>query len=112
MMQSKQIPPKAIDALERAITRAVQQRIDEDPDVADAYLRIGIHEKSFTVLTLYLEESNATSQPNRDVALLNLMLDLKDNVGSGMEDWVPDPAAIRKLAESYSELIELDFCLN
>lgn len=111
MMQSKQIPPKAIDALERAITRAVQRRIDEDPDVADAYLRIGIHEKSFTVLTLYLEESNA-SQPNRDVALLSLMLDLKDNVGSGTEDWVPDTAAIRKLAESYSELIELDFCLN
>ena len=111
MMNSKQIPPKVIDLLERAITRAVQQRIDEDPDVADAYLRIGIHEKSFTVLTLYLEESNA-SQPNRDVALLNLMLDLKDNVGSGTEDWVPDTAAIRKLAESYSELIELDFCLN
>ena len=51
MMQSKQIPSKAIDALERAITRAVEQRIDEDPDVADAYLRICIHEKSFTVLT-------------------------------------------------------------
>ena len=97
------------------LSLALQQRIDEDPDVADAYLRIGIHEKSFTVLTLYLEESNA-SQPNRDVALLNLMLDLKDNVGSGTEYWVPSgvpaPAAIRKLAESYSELIELDFCLN
>lgn len=50
-METKQIPPKAIEALERAITRAVQQRIDEDPDVADAYLRIGIHEKSFTVKT-------------------------------------------------------------
>lgn len=93
------------------LSLALQQRIDEDPDVADAYLRIGIHEKSFSVLTLYLEESNA-SQPNRDVALLNLMLDLKDNVGSGTEYWVPDTAAIRKLAESYSELIELDFCLN
>lgn len=110
-MNSKQIPPKAIDALERAITRAVQQRIDDAPDVADAYLRIGIHTKSFTVLTLYLEESNAL-QPNRDVPLLNLMHDHKDNVGSGKEDWVPDTTAIRKLAESYSELIELDFCLN
>lgn len=110
-MNTKQVPPNVIDSLERAITRAVQQRIDDDPDVADAYLRIGIHEKSFTVMTMYIEESNA-SQPNRDVALLDLMLDLKDNVGSGTEDWVPDPAAIRKLAESYSELIELDFCLN
>ncbi|MCM1139888.1 MAG: hypothetical protein NC453_15070 [Muribaculum sp.] len=110
-MNTKQISPKAIEALERAITRAVQQRIDEDPDVADAYLRIGIHDKSFTVMTMYLEESNA-SQPNRDVALLNLMLDLKDNVGSGTEDWVPDTAAIHKLAQSYSELIELDLCLN
>lgn len=110
-MNTKQIPPKAIEALERAITRAVQQRIDEDPDVADAYLRIGIHEKSFTVMTMYIEESNA-SQPNRDVALLDLMIDLKDNVGSCNEDWVPDPDAIRKLAESYSELIEIDFCLN
>lgn len=110
-METKRIPPKAIDALERAITRAVQQRIDEDPDVADAYLRIGIHEKSFTVMTMYIEESNLTA-PNRDVALLDLMLDLKDNVGSGTENWVPDSAAIRKLAESYSELIELDFCLN
>lgn len=111
MLNSKQIPPKAIDALERAITRAVQKRIDEDPDVADAYLRIGIHKKSFTVLTLYLEESNATA-PNRDVALLNLMRDLKDNVGSGTEDWMPDTAAIRRLAENYSELIEFDLCLN
>ena len=110
-MNTKQISPKAIEALERAITRVVQQRIDDDPDVADAYLRIGIHEKSFTVMTMYLEESNA-SQPNRDVALLNLMLDLKDNVGSGTEDWVPDTAAIHKLAQSYSELIELDLCLN
>lgn len=110
-METKKIPPKAIEALERAITRAVQQRIDEDPDVADAYLRIGIHEKSFTVMTMYIEESNA-SQPNRDVALLDLMIDLKDNVGSCNEDWVPDPDAIRKLAESYSELIEIDFCLN
>ncbi len=109
MINSKQIPPKAIDALERAITRAVQQRIEDDPDVADAYLRIGIHAKSFTVLTLYLEESNA-SQPNRDVPLLNLMCDRFNR--DSYEDWVPDTAAIRKLAESFSELIELDFCLN
>lgn len=109
MITSKTTPPKAIDALERAITRAVQRRIDEDPDVTDAYLRIGIHEKSFTVLTLYLEESNATA-PNRDVALLNLMRDRFNR--DGYEDWVPDTAAIRKLAENYSDLIEFDLCLN
>lgn len=109
MINSKQIPPKAINALERVITRAVQKRIDEDPDVADAYLRIGIHEKSFTVLTLYLEESNATA-PNRDVALLGLMRDRFNREGS--EDWVPDATAIHKLAEQYSELLEFDFCLN
>ncbi len=66
-MKSTIIPQKAIDALERAITRAVQKRIDEDPDVTDAYLRIGIHNKCFTIMSLYLEESNATA-PNRDVA--------------------------------------------
>lgn len=108
-MNSKQLPPQVIDSLERAIIRAVQKRIDEYPDVTDAYLRIGIHEKSFTVLTLYLEESNATA-PNRDVALLNLMRDRFDR--DGYEDWVPDSAAIRNLAERYGELLEFDICLN
>ena len=110
-MELIQIPPKVIDALENAIITAIEDRIENDPDVADTYLRIIALDGKFTVKVMCLEESNATS-PNDDVALLNLMFDRKDNVGSGTEDWVPDTAAIHKLAQSYSELIELDLCLN
>lgn len=59
---------------------------------------------------MYIEESNLTA-PNRDVALLNLMYDLKDSYG-GNEIWRLDDQAIRKLAESYGELPEKDLCLN
>lgn len=95
-------------ALELAICEAVQERIDTDPDVADCYLRI-IPGK-WLVQVMYLEENNLTA-PNRDVALLNLMYDLKDSYG-GNEIWMLDNQAIRRLAESYGELLEMDLCLN
>lgn len=59
---------------------------------------------------MYIEESNLTT-PNRDVALLNLMYDLKDSYG-GNEIWMLNDQAIRNLAESYGELLEMDLCLN
>lgn len=54
--------------------------------------------------------SNLTA-PNRDVALLNLMYNLKDSYG-GNEIWMLNDQAIRRLAESYGELLEMDLCLN
>lgn len=86
----------------------MQERIDTDPDVADCYLRI-IPGK-LLVQVMYLEESNLTA-PNRDVALLNLMYNLKDSYG-GNEIWMLNDQAIRRLAESYGELLEMDLCLN
>lgn len=108
MFRETRLSPEMVDALEQAIREAVQERIDTDPDVADCYLRI-IPGK-WLVQVMYLEENNLTA-PNRDVALLNLMYDLKDSYG-GNEIWMLDNQAIRRLAESYGELLEMDLCLN
>lgn len=108
MFRETRLSPEMIDTLELAIRKAVQERIDTDPDVADCYLRI-IPDK-WLVQVMYIEESNLTT-PNRDVALLNLMYDLKDSYG-GNEIWMLNDQAIRNLAESYGELLEMDFCLN
>lgn len=45
---------------------------------------------------MYIEESNLTA-PNRDVALLNLMYDLKDSYG-GNEIWMLNDETIHDLA--------------
>lgn len=95
-------------ALELAICEAVQERIDIDPDVAECYLRI-IPDK-WLVQVMYIEESNLTA-PNRDVALLNLMYDLKDSYGDN-EIWMLNDEAIHDLAQSYGEMIEIDICMN
>lgn len=108
MIKETRLSPEMIDALERAIREAVQERIDTDPDVADCYLRI-IPDK-WLVQVMYIEESNLTA-PNRDVALLNLMYDLKDSYG-GDEIWVLNDEAIHDLAQSYGEMIEIDICMN
>lgn len=108
MFRETRLSPEMIDALELAIREAVQERIDTDPDVADCYLRIT--PGKWLVQVMYIEESNLTV-PNRDVALLNLMYDLKDSYG-GNEIWMLNDQAIRKLAESYGELLEMDLCLN
>lgn len=107
-MKITTISDEQIYALEQAIRSAVQERIDTDPDVADCYLRI--HPDNWLVQVMYLEESNLTA-PNRDVALLNLMTDLKGSYG-GNEDWVLNDEVIHDLAKSYGEMIEMDYCLN
>ena len=107
-MKITTISDEQIHALEQAIRSAVQERIDTDPDVADCYLRI--NPDNWHVQVVYLEESNFTA-PNRDVALLNLMYDLKDSYG-GNEIWILNDEAIHDLAKSYRELIEMDYCLN
>lgn len=108
MIRETRLSPEMIDALEMAIREAVQERIDTDPDVADCYLRID--PDNWLVQVMYIEESNLTA-PNRDVALLNLMYDLKDSYG-GNEVWMLNDQAIRRLAESYGELVEMNLCLN
>lgn len=108
-MKKIQIPSEVIDALETAITRAVQDRIDNDPDVEDTYLRISAEDNKFTVQVMYIEESNAQF-PNLDVALLNLMYDTNQAVDN--EAWIPDEEAIRALAESYSEMYAVYICPN
>lgn len=107
-MKITTISEEQIYALEQAICSAVQERIDTDPDVADCNLRI--NPDNWLVQVMYLEESNLTA-PNRDVALLNLMTDLKGSYG-GNEDWVLNDEVIHDLAKSYGEMIEMDYCLN
>ena len=104
-MKTIKIPSEVLDALERAIYRAVQDRIDNDPDVADTYLRITAEDNKFTVKVMYREESNLKF-PNNGVALLNLMFD------TGGENWVPRDEAIHDLAQSYSEMIAVHLCPN
>lgn len=104
-MKTIKIPVEVLDALERAIYRAIQDRIDNDPDVADTYLRITAEDNKFTVQVMYLEESNVTF-PNRDIALLNLMYD------TGGEEFVPDDEAIHELAQSYSDMLAVHLCPN
>ena len=108
MFRETRLSPEMVDALKQAIREAVQERIDTDPDVADCYLRI--IPNNWLVQVMYIEESNLTT-PNRDVALLNLMYDLKDSYG-GNEIWVLNDEAIHDLAESYKEMLEMDLCLN
>lgn len=108
MIRETRLSPEMIDALELAIRDAVQERIENDPDVADCYLRV--IPGRWVVQVMYIEESNLTA-PNRDVALLNLMYDLKDSYGDN-EIWMLNDQAIRNLAESYGELLEMDLCLN
>ena len=107
-MKITNISDEQIHALEQAIRSAVQERIDTDPDVADCYLRID--PDNWLVQVMYIEESYLTA-PNRDVALLNLMYDLKDSYG-GNEIWMLNDEAIHDLALSYGELIEIDICMN
>ncbi len=108
-MKITNISDEQIYALEQAIRSAVQERIDTDPDVADCYLRI-INPGNWLVQVMYIEESNQTA-PNRDVALLKLMYDLKDSY-DGDEIWMLNDEAIHDLAESYKEIIEIDLCMN
>ena len=100
---------EAIDDLENTIYNAVQSRIDNDPDVADTYLHIDILDEGFKVQVLYIEETDQT-KPNHDVPLLDLMIDLNDLEGE--ECWIPNAYAIKEVAESYRELIEITICQN
>ncbi len=96
MIKETRLSPEMIDALKLVICEAVQERIDTDPDVADCYLRI--IPDNWLVQVMYIEESNLTA-PSRDVALLNLMFDLKDSYG-GNEIWMLNDEAIHDLAPS------------
>lgn len=108
-MRSIITPDEVINDLENSILNSVQSRIESGPDVSDTYLHIDILEDGFDVKVLYIEETDL-SNPNHDVPLLDLMVDLNDLEGE--EIWIPNESAIRKVAESYRELIEIDICEN
>ena len=108
-MKITNISNEQIYALEQAIRSAVQERIDTDPDVADCYLCI--NPDNWLVQVMYIEESNLTA-PNRDVALLNLMYDLKDSYG-GNEIWMLNDKPSAVLPKILRRATwEMDLCLN
>lgn len=111
MIRNRKIPPKVIDALAKGILHCVTDRIVNDPDVADTYLRVTVNGNKFTVRAMYMEESLEDGIAGQnDVSLLDLMTDLNDCQGD--EQWVPNEKAIRKLAEEFSDTLDIDFSLN
>jgi len=108
-MQIENIPGEVIDVLEKAIYKVVAERIERDPDVADAYLRVSYKDRKFSVRAMYIEDHFGPEEDN-DVALLDLMIDR--NHCEGMEYWEPDAEAIRAHAERYAQIIYLDICQN
>lgn len=72
-------------------------------------LRVIAEDNKFSIQVMYIEESNLTD-PNDDIALLDLMID-RNNL-DGAEYWEPDTKAIRKYAESFKEMITINVCQN
>lgn len=75
-----------------------------------AYLRITPQDDGFMLKVMYIEESNLTS-PNRDVPLLDLMIDLKGGC-MGDEIFIPNKEAIHTLAEGYRTMTSFTICQN
>lgn len=101
-------PEDKLLQLEASIYCAVDDRINKDADVADCYLRI--NPDTFDVSVMYIEESLGTGG-ERDIALLNLMEEVY-NEEYQCEDFYPNVKAIHRLAQSYSNMIEMSVCQN
>lgn len=111
MFHKTGIPQEVIDVLYQAILHCVEDRTEKDPFVDDAYLRITYRGQHFRVQGLYIEEALKDREAHRhDVAFLDLMIGR--NQKGGNEQWEPDFNAIRKLANNYSEIIEIEVCEN
>lgn len=108
-MEKITIPDNVLMALEDAIYKAIQDRIDNDPDVEDTYLHIEAVNGKFTVRVMYLEESNAC-QPNDDIALLNLMYNATGSEAN--PEWHPEEAAISTYVDRFKEMVVLYHCNN
>lgn len=109
MITYEQIPDNVLDYVEQAITKIIIERIERDPDVADAYLRVLINGSKFTIRCLYIEDHFDEHQ-DEDIPLLDLMID-RNNL-EGHEYWEPDTAAIHELVQSFRDVINVDICLN
>ena len=111
MFQKTDIPQEVIDVLYKAILHCVQDRIEEDAFVDDAYLRISYKDQHFRVQGLYIEDALSDHNAHlHDVPFIDLMIDT--NQEEGNESWEPNLSAIRDLAEKYSEIIEIEVCEN
>lgn len=109
MITTEQTPQNVLDVIERQIIKLIAERIDRDPNVEDAYLRVLVNGNKFTIKCLYIEE-HFDEHEDEDVPLLDLIIDRNDCCGA--EDWIPDLDAIHTLVQEYRDMISIDFCLN
>lgn len=109
MIKTDTVPQNVLDFIEQQITKVIAERIERDPDVADAYLRVLVDGNKFTIKALYIEDHFDEHQ-DEDIPLLDLMVD-RNNL-EGQEYWEPDTTAIHELAQSFRDIINVDICLN
>lgn len=109
MIQNDTIPQNVLDVIEQQITKVIVERIERDPHVADAYLRVLVDGNKFTIKALYIEEHFDEHQ-DKDVPLLDLMID-RNNL-CGAEYWEPDTAAIHRLVQSFRNITHISINLN
>lgn len=109
MITTEQTPQNVLDFIEQQIIRLIAERIDRDPNVEDAYLRVLVDGNKFTIKCLYIEE-HFDEHEDEDVPLLDLMIDRNDCCGA--EDWPPDLDAIHNLVQEYRDMISIHFCPN
>ena len=109
MIKTDTVPQNVLDFIEQQITKVIAERIERDPDVADAYLRVLVDGKKFTIKALYIEEHFDEHQ-DEDVPLLDLMID-RNNLG-GHEYWEPDAEAIHELVQSFRNITTVTISLN
>lgn len=98
-----------LDFIEQQIIKAIVERIDRAPHVADAYLRALINGNKFTIKALYIDD-HFDEHADKDEPLLNLMID-RNNL-NGAEYWELDYDAIHSLVQSFSEITTISLTLN
>lgn len=109
MITTETTPQNVLDFIEKQVIKLITERIDRDPHVEDAYLRILVAGNKFTIKCLYIEE-HFDEREDEDVPLLDLMIDRNNCYGA--EYWEPDLAAIHTYVQSLREITSLQFCLN
>ncbi len=103
------VPENVLHFIEQQIIKVIVERIDRDPHVADAYLRVLVNGNKFTIKALYIEEHFDEHQ-DKDVPLIDLMIDR--NNFNGAEYWEPDYDAIHNLVQSFREITTISINLN
>lgn len=109
MITTDTVPENVLDFIEQQIIKVIVERIDRDPHVADAYLRVLVNRNKFTIKALYIEDHFDEHQ-DKDVPLIDLMID-RNNL-NGAEYWEPDYDAIHSLVQSFREITTISINLN